>query len=237
MKTSDPGCRIAAWSPTPVSLSRTGKTWVFATALDWPGWCRRGKGGEEAALEALDEYAKRYRKIVGTAFKPGPFEVVGSVKSDMHADFGAPGIAGPWDSEPLTSKELQRLTGLLEKCWNAFDKTVAKAPAELAKGPRGGGRDRDGIANHVREAERAYTSRAGSRVPPRTPWPEQRAIILDGLRVGNHRQMADEVRDQPHRLARHRPPVGDRGQEQLISPCTPRDSNPQRRDLESALCR
>ena len=160
----------------------TGKTWVFATALDWPGWCRRGKRGEEAALEALDEYAKRYRKIAGTTFKPGPYEVVGTVKSDMHADFGAPGIAGPWDSEPLTSKELQRLTGLLEKCWNAFDKTLAKAPAELAKGPRGGGRDRDGIANHVREAERAYTSRAGTRVPPRTPWPEQRQIILDGLR-------------------------------------------------------
>ncbi len=28
-----------------------GKRWVFASALDWPGWCRRGKG-EEAALAA-----------------------------------------------------------------------------------------------------------------------------------------------------------------------------------------
>jgi len=26
-----------------------GKTWVFASALEWPGWCRREKG-EEAAL-------------------------------------------------------------------------------------------------------------------------------------------------------------------------------------------
>ncbi len=158
-----------------------GKTWVFATALDWPGWCRRGKG-EEAALQALDDYAARYRKIAGTAFRPGPYEVVGRVTSDMHADFGAPGIVGPWDEEPLTSKESGRLIGLLERCWTAFDEGVAHAPEELAKGPRGGGRDRDGIADHVREAERAYTSRAGTRVPPRTPWPEQRVTILAGLR-------------------------------------------------------
>ncbi|BEP12031.1 hypothetical protein acdb102_03420 [Acidothermaceae bacterium B102] len=158
-----------------------GKTWVFATALDWPGWCRRGKG-EEAALAALDDYAERYAAIAGTSFKPGPYEVVGRVASDMHADFGAPGVSGSWDSDSLTSKEILRLTGLVESCWTAFDKGLAKAPAELAKGPRGGGRDRDAIADHVREAERAYTSRAGTRVPPRTPWPEQRAIILDGLR-------------------------------------------------------
>ena len=159
-----------------------GKTWVFATALDWPGWCRRGKG-ENAALEVLDAYAGRYRVIAGTTFEPGSYEVVGRVASGMHADFGAPGVAGPWDTEPLTSKEVERLTGLVEKCWYAFDRGMAQAPAELAKGPRGGGRDRDAIADHVREAERAYASRAGSRVPPRTPWPEQRAVILAGLRV------------------------------------------------------
>lgn len=158
-----------------------GRTWVFATALDWPGWCRRGKG-EEAALQVLDDYAERYAAIAGKDVKPGPYEVVGRVESDMHADFGAPGIAGPWDSDPLTSWEITRLTGLLERCWEALDGVLATAPAELAKGPRGGGRDRDAIADHVREAERAYTSRAGTRVPPRTPWPEQRAIVLDGLR-------------------------------------------------------
>ena len=37
--------------PTRVSLE-LGKLWVFAAAVDWPGWCRRGKG-EEAAIEAL----------------------------------------------------------------------------------------------------------------------------------------------------------------------------------------
>jgi hypothetical protein len=160
-----------------------GKTWTFAIALDWPGWCRRGKGGEEGALAVLEEYAARYRTLVGPSFKPGSFDVVGRVKSDMHADFGAPGVPGPWDAEPLTSKEADRLTGLLEKCWSGFDKVVAKAPAELAKGPRGGGRDRDTIVDHVREAERAYGRKLGPRVPPRTPWPEQRAAIAEALRT------------------------------------------------------
>jgi hypothetical protein len=167
---------------TRVSLE-TGKRWTFAVALDWPGWCRRGKGGEEAALEALHEYEKRYRAVVGKAFIPGDFEVIGSVESDMHADFGAPGIAGPWDSDPLSAKEADRLVSLMEACWKAFDKEVAKAPASLAKGPRGGGRDRDKIADHVREAERAYASRSGFKIPPHTPWPEQRATIAEALRA------------------------------------------------------
>jgi hypothetical protein len=163
-----------------VSLE-TGKTWVFAIALDWPGWCRRGKG-EEAALETLSEYAARYRRLVGPAFKPGELEVIGSIKSDMHADFGAPGVAGPWDAEALTTKEADRMTSLLEKCWHGFDKVVATAPGELAKGPRGGGRDRDPIVDHVREAERAYGRKLGAQVPPRTPWSEQREAIAEVLR-------------------------------------------------------
>jgi hypothetical protein len=169
---------------TRVSLE-TGKRWTFAVALDWPGWCRRGKGGmgnTEAALEALQEYEQRYRAVVGKAFTPGVLEVIGSVESDMHADFGAPGIAGPWDSDPLPAKEADRLVSLMEACWKAFDQQVAKAPASLAKGPRGGGRDRDKMVDHVREAERAYASRSGVKVPPRTPWPEQRALIVEALR-------------------------------------------------------
>ena len=31
----------------------TGPTWTWASALEWPGWCRRGKG-EEAAVEELN---------------------------------------------------------------------------------------------------------------------------------------------------------------------------------------
>jgi hypothetical protein len=36
-----------------------GKRWVFACALDWPGWCRRGRSAE-LAMEALAAYQQRY---------------------------------------------------------------------------------------------------------------------------------------------------------------------------------
>ena len=38
------------------------------------------------------------------------------------------------------------------------------------------------MLKHVQEAERAYTAKVGSRVPPRTPWSDQRDMVLEGLR-------------------------------------------------------
>ncbi len=91
----------------------TGKRWVFAGAVDWPGWWRRRGKGEEAALGTLMEYASRYSKAVGVAVPTRPVEVVGRVptRSGM-ADFGAPGAVGPWDNELLSARELDRCLGL-----------------------------------------------------------------------------------------------------------------------------
>lgn len=166
-------------TPTRVSLE-LGSRWVFAVALDWPGWCRRGEG-EQAALDALLDYADRYATVVGPGFAPGELHVVGRVSGSSTTDFGAPGATGEWDDEPLPPAEAARLTGLLGACWRAFDAVLASAPAELTKGPRGGGRDRDATADHVREAERSYARRIGARVPPRTSWAEQRAVVVDAL--------------------------------------------------------
>ncbi|MCW2673376.1 MAG: hypothetical protein JWP14_1965 [Frankiales bacterium] len=69
----------------------------------------------------------------------------------------------------------------MSACWQAFDRTVAQVSAELQKGPRGGGRDREAIVDHVREAERSYGRKIGASVPPRTPWEAQRAAILERL--------------------------------------------------------
>jgi hypothetical protein len=157
---------------------------VFASAVDWPGWCRRGKG-EQAALDVLSDYAGRYAPVAGPGFAPGELRVIGQVPGGRTTDFGAPGEQGPWDAEPLPAAEAARLTGLLEACWAQLDAVLATAPEELRKGPRGGGRDRDAIAAHVREAERAFCSRAGVRVPPRTPWHEQRAALAGSLRSGS----------------------------------------------------
>ncbi|MGI8492660.1 MAG: hypothetical protein ACR2KC_04945 [Acidimicrobiales bacterium] len=160
-----------------------GRNWVFASALDWPGWCRRGKG-EEAAIDTLLEYARRYAEALAvTVPTTGRVEVIGRRLGGSNIDFGAPGASGPWDDEPLPAKEADRLVGLLDACWRRFDIVVDGAPGTLRKGPRGGGRDRGAIVDHVREAERAYGSRIGTRVPPRTPWEEQRRIIAAGLRT------------------------------------------------------
>ncbi|MGH9019541.1 MAG: hypothetical protein ACRDV0_00780, partial [Acidimicrobiales bacterium] len=162
-----------------------GQRWVFAVALDWPGWARRARSADEA-VAALDDYADRYAEVVSCAFSPGRFRVVGTLAGTATTDFGAPDARGPWDETPFSAAEAATQVGLLTDCWNYFDRVVASAPAVLRKGPRGGGRDRDKVADHVREAERAYSSGIGVRVPPRTPWAEQRATVAAGLRAGSH---------------------------------------------------
>jgi len=160
-----------------------GKLWTFAVALDWPGWARRAKG-EQAAIEALLDFAPRYQRVVGGDFAPGRVEVIRRVAGTMTTDFGAPDARGSWDDEALTNPEATRFIAILEASWRYFDGVVHSAPLELTKGPRGGGRNRDQIADHVREAERALASKLGTKVAPRTAWPEQRAAIIETLQAG-----------------------------------------------------
>ena len=121
----------------------------------------------------------------GFVLKPEKFDVVGSVSGNATTDFGAPGVEAPWDVDVITTRELQRQVTVLADCWAYFDGVVANAPATLRKGPRGGGRDRDAVVAHVREAERHYCSKLGTRVPPRTPWTEQRAVVTGSLLAGS----------------------------------------------------
>jgi len=158
-------------------LLETGPKWTWASALDHPGWCRRGKG-EEAALEELLAYADRYREVV-PSLKVGKVTVVETVVGPAAMNEWAPSVPGPGEDALPTARHLDAL----ERCWAALDRAVEVSSAELRKGPRGGGRDRDAIADHVREAERSYGRKIGVRVPPRTPWDEQRAELLAGLRA------------------------------------------------------
>jgi hypothetical protein len=154
---------------------------VFAVSLDWPGWCRRAKT-PDLAIVALDDYRDRYAKIVTGAFRPGAIEVIGTVTGNATTDFGAPDARGPWDDAALSPRELARQLDVLQDCWNYFDAVIERAPSALQRGPRGGGRDRDQIVDHVRGAERAYCARMGFRVAPGTPWDEQRDVVLTTLR-------------------------------------------------------
>jgi hypothetical protein len=148
---------------------------VFASAVEWPGWCRSGRG-EEAALAALADAADRYRVVTTRAGVRFPADagaslrVIERVAGDTTTDFGAPGKVTEADRAPLTAAQAKRRAALLCAAWSVFDEVVAGAPAALRKGPRGGGRDRDKIVEHVWAAEAIYVRKLGVKQPaPRTP--------------------------------------------------------------------
>ncbi len=150
---------------TPVYLE-VGTKRVFACALDWPGWCRAAKTPEQA-LEALADYAGRYRPVAEEAGVRFPksvadtFDVTERVTGDATTDFGAPGVPAAADAAPLTKAQADRLATLVAAAWTELERAVKASPAELRKGPRGGGRDRDKMVAHVVEAEKAYFRKVG----------------------------------------------------------------------------
>jgi hypothetical protein len=186
---------------------------VFAAALDWPGWCRSGKG-EQAALDALVAYVPRYAVVADRAGVPFPAEVaadldvVERVPGTGTTDFGAPGVVPAVDRRPSTREEAERAALLVDAAWRVFDDVVASAPAELRKGPRGGGRDRDKIVAHVLGAEASYARMLGvrHREPAADDRPAVEALRRDVLAVLRTATGADPLvnRGWPPRYAARR---------------------------------
>lgn len=163
---------------------------AFASAAEWPGWCRAGKD-EKAALEALAAYAPRYARVAKlakvpfAATAPG-FQVVARLKGNATTDFGAPGVPAEDEAKPVKAADARRMCDLVEACWTYLDMVVANAPSALRKGPRGGGRDRDAMFDHVLGAEKEYARGIGLRLkqPAGTDRAAVRAFrqaILEGL--------------------------------------------------------
>jgi hypothetical protein len=147
-----------------------GQKKMFAGALDWPGWCR-GARDERTALTTLVEYAPRYAKIFSRTTidfvppnDPTAFAVVERLAGNSTTDFGAPDVAPARDAEPFGEAARERTEAILAAIWRAFDRVVQAAEGkELRKGPRGGGRERDGIVRHVLGADAAYLRRVGQK--------------------------------------------------------------------------
>ena len=136
---------------------------AFARAIDWPGWSRGGKT-PELALEALEASAPRYAIVAengGEPFDPNEYEVVEEVPGGGGTDFGVPSVVTDLDRRPTDRVDANRLVRLVDAAWVTLDHVTAAAPAELRKGPRGGGRDRDKMIAHVIEAEGAYAREMG----------------------------------------------------------------------------
>ena len=185
---------------------------VFACAYDWPGWCRSGKD-EKSALAALATYAPRYAPVAREAriqFKAGSevSRVREHLRGGATTDFGAPEKVAAGDVKPLAKAEAARLASLVNAAWVIFDRVLAGAPASLRKGPRGGGRDRDKIADHVLDAEAAYVRKLGLHLtrPDRQDGAAVAAFrkeIADALRTASNGSPPVE-RGWPQRYAARR---------------------------------
>lgn len=175
-----------------------GKKRTFAGAVDWHGWCRSGRD-EETALQALFEYAPRYARVVRSArlgfVAPADVShlvVVERLKGDATTDFGAPGIPPSRDARSVDDAELKRLEAILRACWRAFDAAIKKAQGkQLAKGPRGGGRNQKGIIEHVLGADAGYLRSLGWKLEKNqeSNIGELRQAILDGLKAAAHGEL------------------------------------------------
>jgi hypothetical protein len=62
--------------------------------------------------------------------------------------------------------EFARKLKLLQACWAYFDDVAARVSAEMRKGPRGGGRERDEIIRHtVRVESEGFAAKVGVSMP------------------------------------------------------------------------
>ena len=178
-------------APIDVAIEATA-TKVFATAVDWPGWSRPGRT-EALALDALASYVERYatvaREVGLSVGEPGllEFEVVERAPGGSGTEFGVPSRVTDHDRRSTSGPEAERLAALVDAAWRTFDRIAGHAPAELRKGPRGGGRDTAKIVGHVVGADHAYAREIGIRLRPPSPDDRQaleamRAAMLDVIR-------------------------------------------------------
>jgi hypothetical protein len=160
---------------------------AVAFALDWPGWSRGAKT-DELALATFESYRERYRPVAVLADMAAEFDAawppdiiedrVGTPSTDFWGISFSPSSS---EHGPMSDDEFNRKVRLLQACWVYFDDVAARVSAEMRKGPRGGGRDRDRIIRHtIRNESEEFAKQVGLRIP------EEAALTPDGLRT--HRE-------------------------------------------------
>lgn len=135
---------------------------TVAVAPDWPGLARGAKTGE-AAVERLLTYVPRYAPVAAMAGLAPEFAVLeGTPEAEVVEEYEGTGSTDFWgisfgfstfDHQPISPDELERDLRLLQGAWQFFDEVRGRVSAEMRKGPRGGGRDRDRIVRHTVYAE------------------------------------------------------------------------------------
>jgi hypothetical protein len=144
---------------------------VAAVAPDWPG-LERGAKSEEEAIERLRTYMPRYSQVAKLAGMNAEFDAIQNI--DVIEQYPGTGSTDFWgisfafssiDKADIASDELDRELMLMQACWAFFDDVRRRVSAELQKGPRGGGRDRDRIVRHTFAAEQDWAKGVGVQTP------------------------------------------------------------------------
>lgn len=144
---------------------------VVAVAPDWPGLERGAKTGEEA-IAKLRAYMPRYAQVAKLAEMNAEFDAINNV--EVVEEYPGTGSTDFWgisfahsslDKQAMSADELERELRLMQACWAFFDNVRRRVSAEMQKGPRGGGRDRDRIVRHTFAAERDWATQVGVLTP------------------------------------------------------------------------
>ncbi|MEO6458164.1 MAG: hypothetical protein ABIO92_07810 [Chloroflexia bacterium] len=70
------------------------------------------------------------------------------------------------DQQAMSDEALDREQKLMRACWAFFDDVRSRVSAEMQRGPRGGGRDRDRIVRHTLFSELDFTKKVGVLTAP-----------------------------------------------------------------------
>ena len=140
-------------------------------APDWPG-LERGAKAAENAVERLRSYIPRYSQVAKLAGMDAEFATVKSVHvverypGTGSTDFWGISFAfSSIDRKTMSGDELERELALMQACWAYFDAVRGRVSAEMQRGPRGGGRDRDHIVRHTFAAEQDWARMIGVPTP------------------------------------------------------------------------
>jgi hypothetical protein len=144
---------------------------VVAIAPDWPG-LERGATSGEAAVERLLSYVPRYVTVIKLAGMKSAFQ--DTTIADVVEQYPGTGSTDFWgisfafssiDQQAMSSEELERELTLMRACWEFLDDVRSRVSAEMQRGPRGGGRDRDRIVRHAFAAQLDWAKMLGIRTP------------------------------------------------------------------------
>ena len=180
---------------------------VVAVASDWPGLERgatiapalharrsAGESGEEA-IERLRSYLPRYSPVAKLAEMDAEFNTIKKFK--VVEQYPGTGSTDFWgisfafssiDKQSMSGKELERELTLMQACWAFFDDVRRRVSAEMQKGPRGGGRDRDHSVRHTFAAERDWAKMIGVLTP-------EGAMLTDKRLKAHRNAYCDAIRD------------------------------------------